>query len=418
MTRARRALVLSWPEAGRGGPGDAVTRSTRRRATRERRRGGDPRGGAVRTRRGASLDLPDASRRGARGVVAGRLGALGDAPRHRRGREPGGRALPRAGQARGAGPAPRRASRRASRSTALNELLGRVASPEQRAAISSRRRSTSTCSARSATAPPAASWSRRGASRRSSSSCPAAASGLGAVGVRHRPLPHLPAEVQVRARLRDPAGADDQPALRDPDPPGARALPRRGAARAGGREPRPSPASLDRLLALFEAGWRRTGLRRLRRRAPVPRSRRRGAGPLPGAPPRTRTRSPVWLERSFAFPIGPHQLRGRVDRVDRLPDGGYELIDYKTGDPGRVRSTADDVQIALYRIAAREAWQVEAELRQLLVRARRSNGSACRRPPTTPSGSSAPCSRSPPGSRARTSSRAPRTRSARGATTG
>ncbi len=28
-------------------------------------------------------------------------------------------------------------------------------------------------------------------------------------------------------------------------------------------------------------------------------------------------RRPKWLERSFSFSIGPHQLRGRVDRVDR-----------------------------------------------------------------------------------------------------
>ena len=59
------------------------------RAARERagRRGGDPRGGAVRPRRGPALDLPDAPRRGARGVVEGRLGGLGDAPRHRRRRQ-------------------------------------------------------------------------------------------------------------------------------------------------------------------------------------------------------------------------------------------------------------------------------------------------------------------------------------------
>ena len=36
-----------------------------------------------------------------------------------------------------------------------------------------------------------------------------------------------PLQVQVRARLPDPVGADAQPALRDPRPPGARALPRR-----------------------------------------------------------------------------------------------------------------------------------------------------------------------------------------------
>ena len=42
---------------------------------------------------------------------------------------------------------------------------------------------------------------------------------------------------------------------------------------------------------------------------------------------------PVWLERRFSFKIGEHTIGGRVDRVDRHPDGSYELIDYKTGAP-------------------------------------------------------------------------------------
>jgi DNA helicase II / ATP-dependent DNA helicase PcrA len=70
---------------------------------------------------------------------------------------------------------------------------------------------------------------------------------------------------------------------------------------------------------------------------------------------------PVWLERNFSFPIGPHQMRGRVDRVDRLPDGGYEVIDYKTGDPGSGPKLSGDVQLALYRLGAREAWEVEVK---------------------------------------------------------
>ena len=70
-------------------------------------------------------------------------------------------------------------------------------------------------------------WSRGAPSRRWSSSCRAAATGLLLQRVRHRDLPDVPAEVQVRARVPDPAGADAQPALRDPRPPGARALPRR-----------------------------------------------------------------------------------------------------------------------------------------------------------------------------------------------
>ena len=58
--------------------------------------------------------------------------------------------------------------------------------------------------------------------------------------------------------------------------------------------------------------------------------------------------------------MGPHLLRGRVDRVDRLPDGGYELIDYKTGRPKTAAQLAEDVQLSLYAVGAREAWQLEA----------------------------------------------------------
>jgi DNA helicase II / ATP-dependent DNA helicase PcrA len=125
-----------------------------------------------------------------------------------------------------------------------------------------------------------------------------------------------------------------------------------GGARAG---------SLDRLLSLFEAGWRRTGFGasddelqyRDRAVAALARYHERHI--------RAESR-PVWLERSFSFSIGQHQLRGRVDRVDQRPDGAYELIDYKTGERTAERKLADDVQIALYRLAAREAWQLEAAL--------------------------------------------------------
>ena len=69
---------------------------------------------------------------------------------------------------------------------------------------------------------------------------------------------------------------------------------------------------------------------------------------------------PVWLERSFSFAIGDHHLRGRIDRVDKRPDGAYELIDYKTGEQSPVSKLSEDLQLALYRVAAREAWQLEA----------------------------------------------------------
>ncbi|MDE3070401.1 MAG: PD-(D/E)XK nuclease family protein, partial [Acidobacteriota bacterium] len=68
--------------------------------------------------------------------------------------------------------------------------------------------------------------------------------------------------------------------------------------------------------------------------------------------------TPLWFERSFAFALGPHLLRGRVDRVDRLADGSCELIDYKTGHPRSAAQLADDVQLALYAMAAQRAWGV------------------------------------------------------------
>jgi len=131
-------------------------------------------------------------------------------------------------------------------------------------------------------------------------------------------------------------------------------------AAAGGAEPLAAePGSIERLLGLFEAGWRRQGFGssddelQYRDRAVAALARYQEH--------HSRSQSePVWLERSFSFAIGPHQLRGRVDRVDRLPDGSYELIDYKTGDPGGGPKLAGDVQIALYRLGAREAWELEA----------------------------------------------------------
>jgi DNA helicase II / ATP-dependent DNA helicase PcrA len=48
-----------------------------------------------------------------------------------------------------------------------------------------------------------------------------------------------------------------------------------------------------------------------------------------------------------------------VDRVDRLPDGRYELIDYKTGKPKSAADLREDVQLSLYQMGARESWDLE-----------------------------------------------------------
>jgi DNA helicase-2/ATP-dependent DNA helicase PcrA len=115
----------------------------------------------------------------------------------------------------------------------------------------------------------------------------------------------------------------------------------------------------DALLGLLESAWRRGGFgesdqeRQLREKARVALVRYRDRLVEEPIEPR-------WFERSFAFRLGPHHIRGRVDRVDALPDGGFGLIDYKTGVPRTAEELREDVQLALYAVGAREAWQIEA----------------------------------------------------------
>ncbi|MFL5889153.1 MAG: PD-(D/E)XK nuclease family protein, partial [Solirubrobacteraceae bacterium] len=117
--------------------------------------------------------------------------------------------------------------------------------------------------------------------------------------------------------------------------------------------------TLAELLGLLEAGWRRGGFgdsdeeRQLRAKAIEALTRYHERFQSEPA-------DPVWLERAFAFKLGDHLVRGRVDRVDRLPDGGFELIDYKTGRPKSAAQLKSDVQLSLYAVGAREAWQLDA----------------------------------------------------------
>jgi DNA helicase-2/ATP-dependent DNA helicase PcrA len=123
--------------------------------------------------------------------------------------------------------------------------------------------------------------------------------------------------------------------------------------------PEPGEDGLRTLNGLFESGWRRTGFGSTDDELQF-RDRAREALRLYWENERDAEGEPVWLERKFDFKVGEHHVRGRVDRVDRLPDGDYELIDYKTGERRTAAQLESDLQLALYRLAAREAWDVEA----------------------------------------------------------
>jgi RecB family exonuclease len=118
--------------------------------------------------------------------------------------------------------------------------------------------------------------------------------------------------------------------------------------------------TLAQMLTLLDAGWRRAGLGEGERdRELLEKAREaltRYYERLHG-----QDAEPVWFERQFDFRLGPHHLRGRVDRVDRLAGGNdeeYELIDYKTSRPKSAEQLREDVQLSLYALAAREDWHL------------------------------------------------------------
>jgi RecB family exonuclease len=120
--------------------------------------------------------------------------------------------------------------------------------------------------------------------------------------------------------------------------------------------------TLAQMLDLLDVGWRRSGLGDGEQEQALCEMARTALTRY-HARLHDQDAEPVWFERQFDFRLGPHHLRGRVDRVDRLADGSdaeYELIDYKTSRPKTPEQLQDDVQLSLYALAAREAWELDS----------------------------------------------------------
>jgi len=73
-------------------------------------------------------------------------------------------------------------------------------------------------------------------------------------------------------------------------------------------------------------------------------------------------RIPAALEHRFAVKVEGIEVGGVIDRMDRIPGGGYEIIDYKTSRRLPPKAVVDrDLQLSLYYLAAREVWGIEPE---------------------------------------------------------
>ena len=51
----------------------------------------------------------------------------------------------------------------------------------------------------------------------------------------------------------------------------------------------------------------------------------------------------------------PVIIHGQIDRIDRLPSGGIEVIDYKTGRVSSQKGVDESLQLSIYALACRDA---------------------------------------------------------------
>lgn len=67
------------------------------------------------------------------------------------------------------------------------------------------------------------------------------------------------------------------------------------------------------------------------------------------------------IEQAFELSLNGHIISGRVDRVDKLKNGSYELIDYKTGSSKGKNEVKKEIQLAVYALGAKKNWRLEPE---------------------------------------------------------
>lgn len=78
-------------------------------------------------------------------------------------------------------------------------------------------------------------------------------------------------------------------------------------------------------------------------------------------------RKVVAAEKRFQIPLENHTLSGIIDRVDKLPFGAYEIVDYKTSKSLPTQEEVDlDKQLATYAIAVQTMWPEAKDMRLTL----------------------------------------------------
>jgi DNA helicase-2/ATP-dependent DNA helicase PcrA len=70
---------------------------------------------------------------------------------------------------------------------------------------------------------------------------------------------------------------------------------------------------------------------------------------------------PLFAERPFLLPIEGIAIKGRIDAIYGVPDGPWEVVDWKTGQLPHADDPLAGVQLDLYALACIEVWRKTPE---------------------------------------------------------
>ncbi len=119
-----------------------------------------------------------------------------------------------------------------------------------------------------------------------------------------------------------------------------------------------APMTEEEVVALYESLWDGAWYE-----DPVQKTRYHDAGRAAVKHVRTRTleeRPQPWLvESPFSIKVGPYTVRGKIDRVDKLPDGRAVIIDYETGKAKDEIPAEMKAQLAIYQLALHDVHGAE-----------------------------------------------------------